>query len=297
MGGAPDFSFLFDDNDFPGADSTTASITAPYPYDAGTYVLVLQALSPDTTVAASASVNVVVRAPLSTLLVDDDGIGSNQGGQAFSPEDSLFVSRLQAKSVAFDRFVMPYETDGGELLFGLIKSYTSVVWYTGDTWSPLFCFTSQNESVVSQWLNQGNRNLLLVSDGYLYEFDTDTWTTTSSTFVSSVLGGLGVAYEADPDFDVVHTFTGVSGQPTAGLSVKYGNSDYQVSYLNPKSATTTLFTETTPNSGMPVATQNKISNASNIVFSGFGFQEVLGPDAGGVSSQTLDALLDAAAIH
>jgi hypothetical protein len=276
--------------------STTLMVTAPFPSDGGVHPLVV-ALYPmgGTTQLASAPLTMTVRPGSGVLYIDDDGVGANQiTALILSDNDKFVQNTLRARGVAFDWFVMPYYVDGGNLPLELVRPYAQMIWDTGDTWGPAFCFTPFDENVASAWLDLGGKKLLLVSDSYFYAVGEDSWGSTSNNFVSQYLGGMGTEYLSD--FPPQRTFSGAAGQPTAGLTVLYGTCDYYESYLNPKAGTTTLFTETSPDSGWPIATKATTAAGSTVVFSGFGFQEIAGPDAGGTSKAVFNALLDAAGI-
>jgi hypothetical protein len=269
---------------------TALTLSAPFPWDGGAVTLQIVASQagggPE---VARTSLQLVPR-QVSTLLIDDDGVGTNQGnGLALSPEDAIFDSILRARGTAFDRFVMPYSTDGGELLDGVLNRYTNVIWYTGDTWSPLFCFLPENEAQLARWLDLGGKHLLFDSDSYFYAVGESSWTSVSNAFVEQYLGGVGTQYL---DATAQYMLAGVSGQPTAGLTVRYGTSDDYLDYLNPGPGTDTLMTE----SGKAVATRHLTDGGSTVVFAGFDFVEFSGFDAGGVRRSTLNALLDATGI-
>lgn len=270
---------------------TTLTVWAPFPWDGGAIPFSIGVyVEGGGALLARAQLQLVGQPPRATLLIDDDGAGTNQPPMAppYSTEDRIFVDGLAERGISFDRFVLPYITDGGELTAPLINRYANVIWYTGDTWSGLYAFTPQNESVAAQWLDQGGKRFVLVSDAYFYSVGASSWTSTTSAFVSRYLGGRGTMYLDD---STPHRFAG------PGVNVPYGTSSYYIAYLNPKPETQVLFTETIPDSGYPVVTRYVTDAGSISVFSGFNLEEIRSPDAGGTRKAVLKALLDASGIQ
>jgi hypothetical protein len=148
-----------------------------------------------------------------------------------------------------------------------------------------------NEALVGPWLDQGGRRFVLVSDSYFYKVGEDSWTMVDNAFARDQLGAAGTRYLSYSNAATVRSFT------SASFSVPYGFSYYYVSYLNPRPGVQVLFTEATPDSGLPVVTRYVTDAGSTVVYSGFGLAEVRNPDAGGKQRDVVRALLQASGIR
>jgi hypothetical protein len=102
-----------------------------------------------------------------------------------------------------------------------------VLWYTGETFG-FANITTENEQVLRQWLDLGNRTLILSSENYMYD-RAGSWTDVKGdAFVSAYFGIVGGA--EDDQSDAPFPLTGVSMTPTAGLSLTLGVD--QAGYVN-----------------------------------------------------------------
>ncbi len=280
-GGASPFTPGFEPQDTM-FDDTELWVISPLQHPLGSYPHELRVtLFGLGTLLATVPLTVEVRARRPVLVVDDDTIGANQGGGWPSDEDTPWDVALTSRGVTYDRLVVPYDAARSTVPFEVLRDYGSVVWYNGGSWPPAITFPAQNEMVVTQWLAQGSRKLLLSSPGLMSRYGS-SWNT-ANDFVRDQLGGIGTRYVSDTAPNVFSNGT---------VIVPYGTSINIVGYLNPGTATV-LFTETTPDSGYPVATRNATDAGSTVVYAGFNMDHVLSASA---RQPALNALLDAAGI-
>src|SRR5262249_44150506 len=144
-----------------------------------------------------------------------------------SPEDLVFDDALMTRGAPYDRFVMPYFPDGGQLPSALLDGYDTLVWYTGNMTGRFFTFTSDDESRCAQWLEGGGKHMLLVSAGYCYDLAGATWTTTTDAFAADLVGAQGATYASGGTTPYIFS--------DGGLVVHYGTQHYDVGYMNPRS--------------------------------------------------------------
>ncbi len=289
-GGPAGAQGIFTSNNF-ALDESELMITVPFPGDGGSLALsVALYQAAGGAYLAEVPFTLVPRAPAGLLVVDDDAVGGNQGGPLTSPEDRAYFDALNQRGIAFDRLVMPYvESDGGQTPQELVDRYNQLIWYCGDTWAGWAAFPLDQEAVVSTWLNRGGKKLVLSASAYMYRF-TESWASLNDPFANQQLGVVGFDYRED---STQHTFAG------PGFNVGYGLGTFSndVTYVNPGAGTTVLFSESVPDSGLPVATRHVNGAGSTVVFVGFGVDEIRPPDAGGKQRDVVRALLDASGIQ
>ncbi|MBS1152256.1 MAG: hypothetical protein H6Q89_3954 [Myxococcaceae bacterium] len=222
--------------------SSTMTVRVPLPFPAATYDLAVTA-SLDGGEVARTALQVIVRAPHPTLLVDDDGTANNTSRSALPPSenDAFLTGALTSAGVPYDTFVMPYFWDGGPgpLTFEQVQGYSAIVWYTGEK-SGLRNVTASDELLLARWLDQGDRKLILLSDNYMYDEGTP-WAATKNPFVVEYLGAIGGSFLRGGPYPL----TGVAGQPTAALSLALANGvpiSTNVGLVNRRPGTDALFT-------------------------------------------------------
>jgi hypothetical protein len=205
----------FFENNVPAAIPFPMYLRAPFDFPAGTYPITVNA-SYDGGFLASTTVSLTVRSRATTLLVDGDRSLNNQGAGPFlSQDDAFFIGLLDRSAIPYDTFVNPSSNDGG-ITAQQINNYNAVVWSTG--WSSgTIGPDSQNEHVLQQWLDQGGKKLILVSQYYTYDVsDTDGWATPLSNFAVDYLGLAGGVYTQG---SFPFTVTGVANTALQGLSL------------------------------------------------------------------------------
>jgi hypothetical protein len=135
--------------------------------------------------------------------VDDDGSDNNRGVPNAIPSrsDVFFRALLAEKGIAFRERVV----SGGGLMLADLASFTTVIWYTGDR---VLDHPYVSEPYMTQWLNTGGKRLLLFAPETVRGSGTG-------------LPPYGVAQSRDDCLLGHATLSGVTGQPTAGLTVPY----------------------------------------------------------------------------
>ncbi|HZY43734.1 MAG TPA: S8 family serine peptidase [Anaerolineae bacterium] len=108
----------------------------------------------------SVSSTLIVKAPASVLLVDDD---------RWYPVDLSYRDALNANNISYDLWRVPTSWAGIDPAvpsLDRLSWYPEVIWFTGYDWYQTL--TNYDEQVLSQYLAQGGR-VLLSSQGYLAE--------------------------------------------------------------------------------------------------------------------------------
>lgn len=180
---------------------------------------------------AKASVPITITEPVSVLLVDDDGSENNRlvANPTTSTADGFFQDLLTKANVKFNVLVVNAGADGPG--FQPLKNFTTIVWYCGTG-----SLTPTDEGVLSGFLDQGERKVVLFAPRYALASDPSAgWTTLSNGFLSVTLGYQGLALGQSTDGGQLVTGAGVM----AGLSLTAIETP---TAINPKPSTAVFFT-------------------------------------------------------
>lgn len=144
--------------------ATTLAVQVPLPFAAGSYPLRLTAFS-EGSVITDATLGVTVTPAAPTLLVDDDLSADNQGKlfELPSADDQFYRAALKGP---VDTFVVPTPWDGGmgsPLALGQVAGYTSIVWFTGQSFGITNHLTPSDRATLLQWLDLGGKRLILAA--------------------------------------------------------------------------------------------------------------------------------------
>ncbi|HET7377116.1 MAG TPA: carboxypeptidase-like regulatory domain-containing protein, partial [Anaerolineae bacterium] len=140
--------------------SITVAVTVPLssPIDAQQMITIsAHPIVSPTLIISSA---VLVKAPASVLLVDDD---------CWYPVDQPYRDGLSANKISYDRWRVPTSWVGDESAVPSLERlnwYPAVMWFTGYDWYQTL--TDYDEDTLAHYLSGGGR-LLLSSQGYLDE--------------------------------------------------------------------------------------------------------------------------------
>ena len=230
----------------------------------------------------------VVPAAAKTLLVDDDISANNSVlAASASANDIFFATQLGSTGLAFDTAHIPNQGDGGAALtFEQLSAYDNVVWYTGESFGQFTMLSRADLAALMRWLDLGNRRLVLASENLMYSYGY-AWTTNSNPFITDYLGALGGEAIGNNAF----TVTGVTGQPSAGMSLNVAFDmplSTDIGLVNPRPGTDVLFTvlANPANTGLrqvPCATVRRAvgdAGTSTFVHVGFPILNVIDTDAG-----------------
>jgi hypothetical protein len=193
-----------------------------------------------------------------TLLVDDDDSDNNDPNapvQTPSYSDTLFAGLLTGENVTYTTFPVPAGNDTNPTVptFSQLSGVSTIVWYTADNdnGEPPTLSSSQ-ETTLGNWLDLGNKTLIIFSENLLFDLGPDWTDTNGDGFVATYLGLSGgeadvqLASGYSLDQDISFTATGVSSVPAfSGLSFAIdGNLNIATTAdaVNPASGTDTLLT-------------------------------------------------------
>ncbi|HUB07231.1 MAG TPA: hypothetical protein VMB50_09520 [Myxococcales bacterium] len=105
-----------------------------------------------------------------TLLVDNEW--ANASVAFTSPSYTTYTALLTGAGIAYDTFVTdPNGTDGAPSSSD-IAPYDTIVWFTGGSYGGGVgeaTMTAAQEAIVTNWLDQGGRTLLLFSENLVYD--------------------------------------------------------------------------------------------------------------------------------
>ena len=193
-----------------------------------------------------------------TLLVDDDDSDNNDPNspvQTPSYSDTLFAGLLTGEHLTYTTFAVPAGNDTNPTVptFSQLSGVSTIVWYTADNDSgePPTLSSSQ-ETTLGNWLDLGNKTLIIFSENLLFDLAPDWTDTNGDTFVATYLGLTGgeadveLASGDSLDQDISFIATGVSTVPAfSGLSFAIDanlNITTTADAVNPATGTDTLLT-------------------------------------------------------
>jgi hypothetical protein len=193
-----------------------------------------------------------------TLLVDDDDSDNNDPNspvQTPSYSDTLFAGRLAGEHFTYTTFSVPAGNDTNPTVpsFSQLSGVSTIVWYTADNdgGEPPTLSSSQ-ETTLGNWLDLGNKTLIIFSENLLFDLGPDWTDTNGDTFVATYLGLTGgeadveLASGDSLDQDISFIATGVSTVPAfSGLSFAIDadlNITTTADAVNPAAGTDTLLT-------------------------------------------------------
>jgi hypothetical protein len=193
-----------------------------------------------------------------TLLVDDDDSDNNDPNspvQTPSYSDTLFAGLLTGEHLTYTTFSVPAGNDTNPTVpsFSQLSGVSTIVWYTADNDSgePPTLSSSQ-ETTLGDWLDLGNKTLIIFSENLLFDLGPDWTDTNGDTFVATYLGLTGgeadveLASGDSLDQDISFIATGVSTVPAfSGLSFAIDanlNITTTADAVNPAAGTDTLLT-------------------------------------------------------
>jgi hypothetical protein len=197
-----------------------------------------------------------------TLLVDDDNSDNNDPNspiQTASYSDTLFAGLLAGENITYTTFPVPAGNDTNPTVpsSSQLSGVATIVWYTGDNDSgePPTLSSSQ-ETTLGNWLDLGNKTLIIFSENLLYDLGPDWADTNGDSFVSTYLGLTGgeadvsLANGDSLDQDMSYIATGVSTiSAFSGLSFAIDanggnitNISTTADAVNPATGTDTLLT-------------------------------------------------------
>jgi hypothetical protein len=193
-----------------------------------------------------------------TLLVDDDDSDNNDPNspvQTPSYSDTLFAGLLTGENLTYTTFSVPAGNDTNPTVpsFSQLSGVSTIVWYTADNDSgePPTLSSSQ-ETTLGNWLDLGNKTLIIFSENLLFDLGPDWTDTNGDMFVATYLGLTGgeadieLASGDSLDQDISFVATGASTVPAfSGLSFAI-DADLNVTTtadaVNPAAGTDTLLT-------------------------------------------------------
>lgn len=232
--------------------------------------------------------------PPATLLVDADQ-SSNNDDPTFPPSysDALFEVDLAVGKIPHDTIVIPSPGTAARMAFPSLAPYRTVLWYTADATTDLF--SADQQAAVEQWLDLGQKTLLIFSENLLSDLGSGgTWTApTDNALLSRYLGAPGWA--ADGLVDVagtgavslkgrIYTVDGATGAPLAGMHFEvFSNTplDSTADLVNPGPDTTVLATtdadpaDTGINSATPIIVGHAVGT-SMVIYVGMPVENVDG---------------------
>jgi hypothetical protein len=215
----------------------------PFGLDAGTYPLVVSAVS-NSVLVATTTIPITIRPPANVLFVDHD-FSSNNSSRVIDGHglaENFYEAGLNTLGVVHDTFVSPYADADAGATFALLKSYQKIVWVVGPGYSNSGT-TDGDEAALMQWLDQGNKTLLFQSDWYGYYFNGDWTIPSSSAFARDYIGAQGGYYVSGQSAGTTVTVKGVAGEVTSGISdFADFRSDNGVAIINPDAGTRPLLT-------------------------------------------------------
>lgn len=266
------------------------------------------------------SLKITARPSLATtLIVDDDhsdnnfnagnDIGITLPMPKASGSDTFYAAAMTARGAPFDTWTQPESRwDGGNspLTFEQIQRYSKIVWYTDRSFQQYDNITAGDDYALRQWLDLGNRKLILLSENYVGYQVRLAWDMVrpDKPLAADYFGVLG---GAENDSAVTtgtgYGFSGVAGQTTAGMSIRLpmGVSETNLSLINPKPGTQPLLTvradpDGTVERDIAMATvRRNVGDAgtSTALYVGFALVDVL-PTDGGSRESAFQAFLDSA---
>jgi Bacterial Ig-like domain (group 2) len=240
-----------------------------------------------------------VTAPKTILLVDDDRSANNinpaNPSAVPSVSDTTFQGLLDQIGVGYNVFVVPYEAGGPT--FDQMKTYQTVIWYTGDEYGGVGnvrTVSSSDEINLGAFLDQGDRKVIVLSNSYIYGIGSPTWASINNSFFNDYIGGTGG--KADVLNNQQFTTSGVTATVTDGLSLKVANNTPISTYtdvVNPKAGTDTLLTvqanpDNTSVRAVAVATGRSgvgTATSSKMIYVGLSFENIV--DVGANSKKVL----------
>jgi hypothetical protein len=231
-----------------------------------------------------------------TLLVDDDNSDNNDPNDTSptaSYSDTLFASLLSGEQITYTTYVVPSGTSTNPTgpTFSQLSGVSTIVWYTADndTGEPP-TLSSAQETTLGNWLDLGNKTLIIFSENLMFDLPLDWNATNGDTFAANYLGLTGGEFDVDTadGYDlanVSYVATGVSTVPAfSGLSFAI-DADSQIAStadaVNPAGGTQALLTvqadplDTGTNSTTAVASGHT-KGTSKIIYVGIPIEDVHG---------------------
>ena len=273
--------------------SSTLTLTVGASVGAGSDVLTVRGVAGS--LNKTAALALIVTAPKTVLLVDDDRSANNLSpsnpNAVPSASDTIFKAALDALAPTvggYNVYVVPSSATGPS--FDVLKDYTTVIWYTASEFggaANVYTISSTDEINLKAFLDQGSRKAIIVSNSYIFGIGS-TWTTTTNDFLRDYIGGVGA--KADVLNRVSFTASGVAGTVTAGLSLSVANDDPITTYtdvVNPAAGTDTLITvpanpdNTTVRAVAAVTGKSSVGTASTskVIYVGFALENIVDVNA------------------
>lgn len=228
-----------------------------------------------------------------TLLVDNDASDNNLDPTNTSPTpstgDTLFPTLLAAEQITYDTFAVPNTTGIGPV-FSQLGNVSTIIWYTGDNFGDPGTITPAQQTTLENWLDVGNKTLIIFSEDMMYDLGVDWTFTGGNTFVTSYLGLLGGVADVSTALGslegVNYTATGNTGVPafsglTFAIDANTGVDITTADAVNPATGTDTLLTApadptgTGTDSPTPVASGHT-KGTSKIIYVGIPIESVHG---------------------
>jgi hypothetical protein len=225
-----------------------------------------------------------------TLVVDNDESDNNDPtntSPVASSSDALFASLLSGEQISSATFVVPSDTGIGPV-FAQLGNVSTIIWYTGAQFDSTM--SSAQQTTLENWLDVGNKTLIIFSENLMFNLSLDWTDTHSNTFAATYLGLLGAQSDVDTAGgnldDVNYTAIGNTGVPAFnGLSFAI-DSDTNLDIttadaVNPATGTDTLLTApadptgTGTDSPTPVASGHT-KGTSKVIYVGIPIESVHG---------------------
>jgi hypothetical protein len=151
-----------------------------------------------------------------TLLVDNEWADAPQTG---TPSYTFFSTMLGNAGVAFDTFINPDSGPDGMPTAVQMNAYDTVIWFSGAAYGSATPSLSANqETQLTNWLDQGGKALLLYTVNLVYDRGVGTWSgPETDALLANYLGVVGDAADLTSDVnggldDSTYVVTGAPGQ-------------------------------------------------------------------------------------
>ncbi len=286
--------------------SVQATVMLTPPVAAGSYTVTLSGLGATSALTHTASLALTATAPVTTLLIDNDGSDNNDPTNTNpvpSTDDTLFPTLLTNAGIGFATQVINRDGSSASVpSVTTLADYQTAIWYTGNDSASgdNATITSAQETALEDWLNVGGKTLIIFSAKMLGDLNYGAWAgPPTDVFVSNYLGLGGgdfnphsVTYASGNSIcDGATSFvvTGVAATSFAGQAFQVVRGTATVdddtscgSVLNPASGTATLATlptqdpsTATPTTDAPAAimtlnpTAGTGTTKSQVVYVGF----------------------------
>jgi len=232
------------DNGLGDQTNNAADSLVVHPSVTTTYTL--SAKNANGTSTATVTVNVSASSSPSTLVLFF----------TLSTDFSEYLAPLQASGVPYD---VLSGVDGRQFTFAQIAHYSRVVVIQG-----AFLLNSQNLSTLTQYLDQGNKKLAIISD----EYDNIGGSTLGDANHANIGGSITLITRLNPQFRGQDN-TAFSGLLFTGINDPK-NSYVETATINPGSPSKAaiISTDTSTGSDVLTAIQATFSNSSTFLYSG-----------------------------